>query len=109
MPVLLSLLLFLALSVKEDRTPLRTGCSADDDVVATLPAGATLTIRFALAGESTPCYKIAVQSDGKMVEGYLPAVAIDGLDDFDKGRRDAARLDLGQIMAAIRPSEQPAT
>jgi hypothetical protein len=106
MPVLLSLLLFLALSVKEDRTPLRTGCSADDDVVATLPAGATLTIRFALAGESIPCYKIAVQSDGKMVEGYLPAVAIDGLDDFDKGRRDAARLDLGQIMAAIRPSEQ---
>jgi hypothetical protein len=105
MIVLLSLVL-MALTVKEDHTSLRTGCAVDSDVVASLPGGAPLTIRYALSGQSTPCYKVAVQADGKTVEGYLAADAIEGLDEFEKGRREAAWLDTAQVMSAVRASVQ---
>jgi len=59
------LLLLLALSVKNDGTALRSGCSSDSDVIAKLPAGANLTIRFAMSGEAVPCYKVASEVDGK--------------------------------------------
>jgi hypothetical protein len=108
MIVLLKLVL-MALTVKEDHAPLRTGCAVDSDAVASLPAGAPLTIQYALSGQSTPCYKVAVQADGKTVEGYLAADAIDGLDEFEKGRREAAWLDTAQVMTAVRSSvETPA-
>ncbi len=97
-------LFLLALTVKEDRAPLRSGCAVDSNVVATLPAGASLTIRYALSGESTACYKVAAEAGGRTVEGYLTADAIDGLDGFDKGRREAAWLDTAQVMSAIRAS-----
>jgi len=90
------LLLLLALSVKNDHTPLRSGCDAESDIVATLAAGAPLTIRFAMSGESVACYKVSVQTADKTVEGYLPATAIEGLEDFDKGRRNAAWLETAQ-------------
>src|ERR1700677_2018994 len=103
MPMLLAILA-LALTVKQDRTPLRNGCATDSDLVATLPGGAQVTIRYALAGEATPCYKIATQVDGRAVEGYLTADAIQGLDEFEKGRREAQWLDSTQVMATIRSS-----
>ncbi len=102
MPALLAMLL-LAVSVKTDHTPLRAGCSPDDDAVATLPAGAPLTIRFALSGESV-CYKVTAESGGKTFEGYLPASAIDGIEDFDQTRREARWLDAAQLMGAITAS-----
>src|SRR5579862_4390923 len=100
MVVLLPLFL-LALTVKEDHAPLRSGCAPDADVVATLPEGATLTLRYAMAGESVPCYKVAAEANGRTVEGYLFADAIAGLDDFEKGRRDAAWLETVQVMKQL--------
>jgi hypothetical protein len=100
------LLLVLALSVKDDRTPLRSGCDVESDIVATLSGGAPVTIRFAMSGESVPCYKVAVQMADRTVEGYLPATAIDGLEDFDKARRSAAWLETAQetkqVVSSIR-------
>jgi hypothetical protein len=101
---LLPILLLLALTVKQDHTALRSGCESDAEVVATLDAGARLTIRYALSGESTPCYKVAAETGGKTVEGYLSAGAMEGLDDFEQGRRDAAWLDTPQIIKSIRSS-----
>jgi hypothetical protein len=106
MAVLLSVFL-LALTVKEDHASLRSGCSVDSDVVATLAGGAPLTIRYVLSGESTPCYKVAAEAGGKTFEGYLPVEAIAGLEDFEKGRREAAWLDTAQVMSAIHASETP--
>lgn len=97
MPVLF---LLLAISVKQDRTPLRTGCASDSEVVATLSSAAPVTIRYALSGEATPCYKVAVEQNGKTVEGYLSASEIEGLGEFDQGRRDAAWLD-PQVISAV--------
>ena len=88
------LLMLLTLTVKDDSTPLRSGCSADARVVATLPAGATLKIRFAMAGEATPCYKVSAEFDGKTADGYLPASAMDGLEVFDKSRKGASWVDV---------------
>jgi hypothetical protein len=100
MPVLFALL-FLATSVKTDQTPLRSGCSVDEDVVATLPAGATLTIRFALSGESVPCYKVTAEAGGKTFDGYLPASAIDGVEEFDRRRKGARWLDAAELLGAV--------
>jgi hypothetical protein len=95
------LFLMLAVSVKDTAT-LRNGCGASDDSIVTLAPGEPLTIRFRLAGEAGPCYKVAAQADGKTVEGYLPATAIAGLDDFEKGLRDATWVDVTQAVAAVR-------
>jgi Tfp pilus assembly protein PilF len=101
MTALLSLFLF-ALSVKTDRTPLKSGCDEDAGVLATLPAGATAEVRFALAGEATPCYKVRVTVDGKSMDGYLPGPALTNLDEFDRVRRDAAWLDAAQVMGTAK-------
>ena len=97
------LLLTLAVSVK-DTAVLRNGCGANDDTIVTLAPGEPLTIRYRLASEAGPCYKVVTQVDGKPVEGYLPATAIAGLDDFEKGLRDATWVDVTQAVAAIKAS-----
>lgn len=92
----------MVVSVRQPATPLRDGCSADSDVVATLDAGAPVKIGYALGGESAPCYKVTVETGGKTLTGFLPASAITGLDEFEKGLRDAGWSDPGQMLAAIR-------
>lgn len=88
------MLLLLALSVKNDGTALRSGCSSDSDVIAKLPAGANLTIRFAMSGEAVPCYKVASEVDGKAVSGYLTAGSIEGLEAFNNSRKNANWLEV---------------
>lgn len=91
-------LLLLAVSVKDTAT-LRSGCSADDDAISTLQPGEPLTIRFRLAGEAAACYKVAATTDGKTIEGYLPATAIAGLDEFEKGIQDAPWIEVTQAIS----------
>jgi hypothetical protein len=105
MAVLLSLLLMLT-AVKEPSTPLRDGCAADAGMVATLDAGAAVTVRYALAGESTPCYKVTVETGGKTLDGFLPGSAIAGLDQFEKGLRDASWLDPERVLGSIKAAAQ---
>ena len=88
---LASLLTFLlAVTVKQDQAPLRAGCASDSALVANLPEGTPLTLRYAMAGESVPCYKVAAEANGKHLEGYLPVSAMDGLNSFEQGRREAS-------------------
>ncbi len=108
--------MFLAIAVKSDHTALRSGCDEGAGTVATLSAGAPVTIRFALSGSETPCYKVAVEQNGRIVEGYLPASEIDGLDQFDQQRREAAIVDqsaagvneMTSAIPAIAPKSAPA-
>jgi len=101
MPAVL-LVLLLAAAVKDGPTSLRSGCSPDASTTASLPAGAPVTIRYSISGESQPCYKVSVEVNGKPVEGYLPASAIGGLDDFDQARRHAVWLDTATVVSTIR-------
>jgi len=107
MPVFLVLLL-LGATVKEDAKDgpvrLRSGCSSDASALTTLPAGAPVTIRYSISGESQPCYKISVEVAGKTLEGYLPASAIGGLEDFNQARRQAVWLDAATVVESIRSS-----
>lgn len=92
----------VAVSVKEDNTVLRSGCSDDAPIVERLAAGAPLKLRFALSGERVPCYKVAVEVGGRQIEGYLPVTAIAGLDSFDKGRKEAAWVNVNEALNAAR-------
>ncbi len=99
--------LLLAISVKESGTPLKSGnCSEDSETVATLNAGAPVEVRFALSGESVACYKVFATVDGKQVDGYLPGSALDGIEDFDKQRRDAAFNENITVTKAAKAVEQ---
>ena len=93
-------------SVKANDAELRTGCDADSDVVAKLPPGTSVAIRYELSGESTPCYKVVAKAGDKVVEGYLNASSLDGLDGFEKERTEAAWLDTTEIMGAIHASDR---
>jgi hypothetical protein len=90
----LLLVLLLAAAVKDGPTPLRSGCSTDARVLASLPAGAPVTIRYSINGETGPCYKVAVELEGKTLEGSLPASAISETEDFDKARSQAVWMDI---------------
>jgi hypothetical protein len=92
----------LAVTVKQDGAALRAGCAPDAGIVAQLPAGSPVTLRYSLAGESTPCYKVAIETGGQTIEGYVPDSALDGLEDFEKARRAAPMLDTAQAMATLR-------
>ena len=103
MPALL-LILLLSADVKNGSTPLRTGCSQDDRTSASLPAGAPVTVRYSISGESQPCYKVSVEVEGQTLEGYLPGDAIGGLETFDQARHQAVWLDTAMVVNTIRAS-----
>jgi len=103
MPALL-LILLMAASIKDGPTPLRSGCSPDARVLASLPSGTPVTIRYSIAGETEPCYKVSIQADGKTLEGSLRARALDGIEDFDQARRQAVWMDTPLIVNTIRAS-----
>jgi hypothetical protein len=88
-------------SVATREAPLRRGCAGDSDVRVTVPAGAPLTIRSMMSGQSAPCYKVAATIDGKTVEGYIDATAIGGLEGFERSRREAEHLDWNQVAGGL--------
>lgn len=104
-------------AVNVDNYPLRDGCEESDRVVAHLNRGDPVQIRFALAGGSGTCYKVAVQSGAQQLQGYVSAQAIAGLDQFEQARRSASvteapamlRSDMDEIRknAAARGYQDP--
>jgi hypothetical protein len=100
----LVLVLLLTAAVKDGPTPLRSGCSPDARVLASLPAGAPVTIKYSINGETGLCYKVSVEVDGKTLEGSLPSSAIGETEDFDQARRQAVWMDTPLIVNAIRAS-----
>ncbi|HYM09241.1 MAG TPA: TlpA disulfide reductase family protein [Bryobacterales bacterium] len=87
-------------TVKQDRYPLRAGCSDGDPVLARLKRGDPVQIRFALAGSERPCYAVSVEAGGQKLQGYVGADGLDGIESFDQARRQASRTGLPQV---IRP------
>lgn len=64
---------------------LRESCDAESAVIAQLAPGTAISIRFAMNGERGGCFK--VEAAGK--QGYLSEAGLDGLEDFERGRRSA--------------------
>jgi hypothetical protein len=97
----IGVLLLLAVSVRQDQKVLRAGCEVTAPPVATLTGGQPVTVRFAISGDA-PCYKVAVERDGKVVSGYLSGSDLSGLEAFDGARRD------GGAMAVVGGVQQQA-
>ena len=95
------LFFFAALAVKQDQTALRSGCDATAEVIATLPAGTPVEIRFRLS-DGSDCFKVSATLDGKDVMGYVPASKLVGLEQFEQGRTSAASAD---TIRDLRPME----
>jgi hypothetical protein len=76
-------LLATGLVVKQD-APLRAGCDISDAVVAQAPAGSAAEILFAMSGATETCYKVAVKSGDKTLDGFLPASALKGIEEFTR-------------------------
>jgi tetratricopeptide (TPR) repeat protein len=81
-----------AMAVRADGTALRSGCDSEDDVVASLPKGTPVEVRFRLS-DGSDCFKVAATIDGKDVLGYLPGSALAGVESFDQERSSAASVD----------------
>ncbi len=88
-----------AMAVRTDQTPLRSGCDADDGIVASLPAGTPVEVRFRLS-DGSDCFKVAATIDGKDVLGYVPASALTGLERYEHERSSAASVD---TLRALNP------
>src|ERR1700733_952148 len=72
----LPVLFFLALTaVGTDETPLRTGCGAEDKIVASLPAGTPVDLGSGTL-DGTKCFRISATVGGRDVRGYIEASAL---------------------------------
>jgi hypothetical protein len=98
--VLHGLVLLAALAVKQDQTPLRSGCEAEDETIATLPAGTPVEVRFRLA-DGSDCFKVAASVNGKSVVGYLGASALANVEQFEQQRTAAASLDSSRALNPV--------
>ncbi len=99
----LLLTLVLAASIKEGGAPLRAGCEPDSTTLTQLPAGADITIRYSLSGQSVPCYKVVAKFDGRTEDGYLPASSISGIETFETARKQGGTLGTKEVLAAVVP------
>ena len=97
------LFFFAAMSVSADRTPLRSGCDPDDQIVASLPAGTPVEPRFRVS-DGSDCIKIAATVGGKDVLGYVPASALNGVAQYDANRNAAASV---TVSSATSPTALP--
>jgi hypothetical protein len=88
MGVLFLLLASTATVVQVDQTPLRAGCEESDAVVATLPAGSPVQVRFGLGG----CIAVTAAVAGEQRNGFMPAGAVAGLEELERARREAREV-----------------
>src|SRR5207245_109539 len=99
----LLLLLLLGAAVKDGgAASLRAGCEQAADLVAQLPAGTPVAIRYSISGAGGPCYKVTANLEGRTVEGYLPNTAIQDTAAFDKARKQGGRIGASEVMDAVR-------
>jgi hypothetical protein len=89
-----------ALTVKQDQTPLRSGCSTTDEEIVRLPEGTKVEIRFAIADGSN-CFKVAAAVDGSTVIGYVAGDALKGVDRFEQDRASAPAPDGVRMMTPV--------
>ena len=96
------LLLLLGAAVKDGGAPLRAGCEQEADLVAQLPPGAAVTIRYSVSGAGGACYKVTASLEGRTVDGYLPATVVQDTAAFDKARLQGGRIGVSEVMEAVR-------
>ncbi len=85
--------------VNQDAAPVRSSCDSEAQVIGQASKGDTAQILFAISGDIGTCYKVALTSGGKTLQGYLPAKSLSGIESFEQGRRSAGRI---EVSAEVR-------
>jgi len=102
------LLFFVAaMAVRTDQTPLRSGCDAEDSVVASLPKGTPVEVRFRLS-DGSDCFKVTATIDGKDLSGYVPASALTGLERYEREVSSAASVNTLRALNPVAEESQKA-
>jgi len=99
-----AILLLAVVQILAAKEPLRSGCSPNDEQVATIAAGDDLEVQGALADSGGTCYKVTLTRQGQRLVGYvlgddLPAIAA-----FERQRR---RFDEAALEAEARALAAP--
>ena len=103
-----SLVLLFAVTVKLDRAQLRAACDESEPVIAKLPQGTPVEIRFALS-DGSGCYKVSATVDGKQQVGYLAASQLAGLEGFEQQLRGAPATGASTASSSAAPQPLPRT
>ena len=86
--------------------PVRERCGDAAPILARLPAGHELTLRFAIGGASQRCYAVWTRLAGEIVSGYIEQDGVEGAGAFEQGLREASAARL--VDQAIRTVRIPA-
>jgi peroxiredoxin len=86
--------------------PLRSGCSSDDQQIASIGSDDRVHVEMALAGESQTCYKVTVTRRGENLTGYVWGESLPAVADFVR-RREKASVEAAEFEAR-RAREVPA-
>lgn len=110
---LLPILWWAAASVSQtivvDQYPLRTGCGDGDRVVASLPAGAEVRVKLAVAAGAQSCYLVSTSAGGENREGWVRAEALSNAQGFEEQRKAAAPVLVTAPLRPPTPSSPPRT
>ena len=72
--------------------PLRSGCSSDDALIASVEPGDRVEVQSALAGEGPTCYRIRVIGAGRDLTGYVLGESLPAIQSFvDRRERISER------------------
>jgi hypothetical protein len=101
-PLLLFALLQASPAVGE---PLRSGCSPDDQQIASIGPSDRIQVESARAGEEKTCYKISVARSPESLTGYVLGEELPAIAAYARRSEEAS----GQsTKAQLRPQPQPA-
>lgn len=84
------LLLALFQAAPPSSVALRSGCSPDDEQIASIALTDPVQVGMALAGEGQICYKVTLQRSGEKVTGYVLGDSLPAVRAFVHGRELAS-------------------
>ena len=94
------------LLVRDHDTPLLDRCGGNAAVLARLPAGHAVALRFAIGGTSKSCYAVWTRFGGDSLGGYIDRDGVEGAAPFEQALREASAARL--VEEAIRTIRVPA-
>jgi hypothetical protein len=87
---------------------LRSACDTRAPLVATLPAGTPVSLRFSITGDAGTCYKVSATVGGETVSGYAEAARLTNTDTYRASVGAAAIITTPTQTAAPETREKAA-
>ena len=96
------------LVVSRDGARLLAQCGEAGAVLATLPEGHAVTLRYSLAGADARCYSVRTEINGDQLSGYMDRDALEGIETVEQQRREASTAQLAHTAVESIRIEPPA-